>query len=87
MAEQTNRTQLVMVKVMIGSGYIQFVAKKDTGISIVTAARTLGFKAAYEFNFAGCQMASAAQKALVFAKLREAAREQGYASLTFHHTR
>ena len=86
METKTNKTQLVMVKVMVGSGYIQFVAKKETGIAIVGVARTLGFKAAYEFNFEGCKMANSAQKALVFAKLREAGKEQGYASVTFNHT-
>lgn len=66
-----------MVRTFIGNGYIQWVAGAEKAIVFVEAARALGFKAAYEFNYTGRKMCSDAQRNLVYARLREEAGKNG----------
>ena len=85
MQDNSKSERVVMVRVMIGSSYIQRRMYLNNAKALVTAARTLGFRASYEFNFTGCTMASPAQNAKLFATLNSAAREQGYASFSYEH--
>lgn len=85
MATNNMQERVVMVRVMVGSSYIQRRMYLGNAKALVTAARTLGFRASYEFDYAGCTMASPAQNAKLFATLDSAAREQGYASFSYKH--
>lgn len=85
MATNNMQERVVMVRVMVGSSYIQRRMYLGNAKALVAAARTLGFRASYEFDYAGCTMASPAQNAKLFATLNSAAREQGYASFSYEH--